>query len=146
MNRQAYTLIALLVLVGSMAVAAQAQNGRSEMRASIPFAFTVGNQQMPSGEYTVTQVNRSSDRAVLQLRSPDGRHTALVQMNDIVGKTAAGSRLTFNRYADECYFAEAWISGDSIGLQAPSSKAERAVRQQLASKAAHVETIALSRR
>jgi hypothetical protein len=49
---------------------AQAQTGsRTQLIAKIPFQFNVGNKSMPAGEYTVSQVNPSSDRAVRQLRT-----------------------------------------------------------------------------
>ena len=147
MKRQAYTMIALLVLVGSMAVAAQAQSiGRSELRANIPFEFNVGDKTMPAGEYTVTQVNPSSDRAALQLRSKDGRHAVMILMNNVIGKANESARLVFNRYGSESYFAEAWTSSESNGLQAPRSKAERAARQELAGLKPTFETVALRRR
>jgi hypothetical protein len=146
MKRQAYTLIALMVLVGSMAVAAQAQtSGRSELRANIPFAFQVGNQTLAAGEYTVRQINPSSDRAMLLLRSKDGRSSAMIQMNDVQGKAGDSARLVFHRYGNQFYFAEAWTSADSTGLQAAPSRAERAARE-IAGMKSTSETVALKLR
>ena len=147
MRKHAYTMIALLVLVGSMAVAAQAQSsGRTELRANIPFEFSVGDKTMPAGEYTVIQINPSSDRVILQLRSKDGRNTAMIQMNNMIGKANESARLVFNRYGSESYFAEAWTSSDANGLKASKSKAERAARQELAGLKPTFETVALRRR
>ena len=43
MKKQAYTMMALLVLMGSMAMAAEAQNNsRRQLIANIPFQFNVG--------------------------------------------------------------------------------------------------------
>jgi membrane-bound ClpP family serine protease len=87
MKRHAYMMIALMVLVGLMAVAAQAQTGsRTQLVANIPFQFNVGDKAMPAGEYTVSQVNPSSDHAVLQLRSKDGKNTMMIQMTNMIGK------------------------------------------------------------
>ena len=146
MKKHAYTIIALLVLVGSMAVAAQAQgSGRSELRADIPFTFKVGDKAMPAGEYTLIQINPSSDRVILQLRSKDGRNSAMLQMNNVIGKTSEGSQLVFRRYGSESHFAEAWTSSAATGLRAPKSKAERAARQELAGLHATFEIIPLTR-
>lgn len=146
MKRQAYTLVALLVLVGSMAVAAQAQNnGRTELRASIPFQFHVGDKIMPAGEYTVTQINPSSSAAALQLRAKDGS-SVMIQMQSVTARAHDRARLVFNRYADGLYFSQAWTSSDADGLQAPKSKAERAAGQELAGMKPQAETITLSRR
>jgi hypothetical protein len=147
MKRHAYTIVALMVVVGSMAVAAQAQTGsRTQLVADIPFQFNVGDKAMPAGEYTVSQVNPSSDHAVLQLRSKDGKSTIMIQMTNMIGKANEAARLVFNRYGNDSYFAEAWIPSDGNGLQAPKSKSERAARQELAGVKPATETVALKAR
>ena len=143
MKRHIYTIVALMVLVGLMAVAAQAQTGnRTQLVAHIPFQFNVGDKAMPAGAYTVSQVNPSSDHAVLQLRSKDGK-SVMIQMTNMIGKANESARLVFNRYGSDSYFAEAWIPSDGNGLQAPRSKSERAARQELAGVKPVTETVAL---
>ena len=143
MKRHIYTIVALMVLVGLMAVAAQAQTGsRTQLVANIPFQFNVGDKAMPAGAYTVSQVNPSSDHAVLQLRSKDGK-SVMIQMTNMIGKANESARLVFNRYGSDSYFAEAWIPSDGNGLQAPRSKSERAARQELAGVKPVTETVAL---
>src|SRR5438034_7790390 len=94
MKKQTYTMIALLVLVGSMAVAAQAQtSGRTQLIAHIPFQFNVGKTALPAGEYSVRQVNPNSDHAVLQLRSKDRSTGALVQVDSVIGKAQEVAKL-----------------------------------------------------
>ena len=144
MKKTAYTMIVLLVLVGSMAVAAQAQTSAARrLIASVPFAFNVGDKTMPAGEYIITQVNPASDHAVLQLRSKDGKTSTMIQMNSAIGKAQDTARLLFHRYDNEYFFAEAWIDGERDGLQAPKSRAERAVQRKLPGIKAKSETVAL---
>jgi hypothetical protein len=144
MKRQAYKLMALLVLVGSMAVAAQAQtSGRTRLFASVPFQFNVGDKTMPAGDYVITQVNPSSDQAVLQLRSKDGSRTVMIQTINVTGKASAGARLVFNRYGSQYFFSQAWTSTNADGLQATKSKAEQSVKQELAGMKQTSETVAL---
>ena len=132
MKKTAYTMIALLVLVGLMAVAANAQNNGRRFVATIPFQFNVGDKTLPAGDYTVTQINPASDRAVLQVRSKDSRSSAMIQMNNVFGKAPEQAKLVFNRYGNQSYFAAAWIDGDASGLQAPKSRTERATERELA--------------
>jgi hypothetical protein len=146
MKKTLYTMIALLVLIGGMAVAAQAQTGsRTQLIARIPFDFNVGNKSMPAGEYTVRQVNPSSDRAVLQLSNHNGEATVMIQMNPVIarGKQETAS-LTFNRYGNQYFFAQAWMPGND-GLAANKSAAERGVQKEMAGIRARTETVALSR-
>jgi hypothetical protein len=147
MKNTAYTIIALLVLVGGMAVAAQAQTGsRTQLIASIPFEFNVGNKSMPAGEYMVSQVNPSSDLAVLQLSSRNGEATVLVQMNPVIARDRQqAASLKFNRYGNHYFFAQAWMPGND-GLAANKSGAERGVQKEMASIKARTETVALRRR
>jgi len=147
MKNQAYTMIALLVLVGSMAVAAQAQtSGHTQLIANIPFQFNVGNKTLPAGEYSVRQVNPDSDHAVLQLRSKDGSAGAMIQVDSVIGKAQESAELTFRRYGNKYFFAQAWIDGDNTGRQAPRSKAERAAESELAGLQSKTETVALRAR
>ena len=144
MKRAAYKLMALLVLIGSMALAAQAQtSSRTQLIASIPFQFNVGEKTMPAGEYTVIQVNPSSDHAVLQLRSKDGSRSVMIQTSNVTGKASETARLVFNRYGSQYFFSQAWTSSDASGLQAPKTKAERGARQELAGIKPAAETVSL---
>lgn len=142
--KKAYTMIALMVLVGSVAVAAQAQTASpAQLVASIPFQFNVGDKAMPAGDYTIRQVNPSSDQTILQLRAKNGSRTVMIQMDNVIGRAHEGSQLIFNRLGSEYYFSQAWMSGDETGWQAPKSKAERSVRPELAEMKSSTETVAL---
>ena len=145
--KKAYTVIALLVLLVTMAVAANAQiAGRSQLRANVPFEFNVGDKTMPAGEYSIAQVNPSSDQVILQINAKDGSCNALVHMSWVQRKPANGSMLTFRRYGDKYYLAQAWIEGESEGLSAPKSSAERATQRELAGMKAQTETVSLRTR
>jgi len=140
-------MIAMIVLVGSMAVAAKAQtSGRTRLIANIPFDFNVGNKTLPAGEYTVRQVNLVSGPAILQLRSKDYRAVATVQMTERIGKAQESATLIFNRYGNHYFFAQAWVGAESSGLQAPKSRAERATERELAGIKMAAESVALTAR
>jgi hypothetical protein len=147
MKKQTYTMIAMIVLVGSMAVAAQAQtSGRTQLIASIPFEFSVGGKTLPAGEYTVRQVNPASDHAVLQLRSKDGSAGAMIQMGTVIGQARENAKLIFRRYDDHYFFAEAWIDGENFGLLAPRSRTERAAEREISGIKPKTESVALRNR
>jgi len=146
MKNTAYTMIALAVLVCSMAVAANAQNRGHRLVANVPFQFNVGNKTLPAGEYTIAQTNPSSDLAVLQIRTKDGSQSVLVQMNPVVGKISDSSTLIFRRYGNKYFFAQAWIDGNGEGLSAPSSRSERATQKEMAALGVKTEMIALGKR
>ena len=144
MKKQAYTVIAMIVLVGSMAVAAQAQNnGRPQLVAEIPFEFNVGNKTLPAGEYLVRSVSDTSPIVVLDILSRDGKASAMLMMTSVQGKTPDRGKLLFNRYGSQYFFAQTWVAGDKIGLEAPRSRAERAAQRELAGIKPVTDTVAL---
>src|SRR5205807_5727854 len=126
---------------------AKAQTSASrQLIATIPFEFSVGDKAVPAGDYTVRQINPASDRAVLQLRRKDGSASAMVQTTSILGKTQESAKLVFHRYGDRYFFAQAWTTGDSQGLEVPKSRAERGMVERFAGIAPTNESIALASR
>lgn len=145
MRRQAYKVMAMLMLLGSLAVVAQAQSqSGTRLTASIPFQFNVGNETLPAGEYAITTSNPASDQAILQLRRNDGRASVQVQMIAAIAQSEQGSRLIFNRYGNKYFFAQVWVEGDANGLQAPKARGERNIRRELSGLRVLQEAVALT--
>ena len=115
---------AIIILTTAFAVGAQAQNTQRVI-ANIPFAFTASNKNLPAGKYTITVVNSSSDRKAVQIRSMNGRFSAMVLTNTVTGNVADNSKLVFERYDDRYFFSQAHIAGDSTSLAALRSHKEQ---------------------
>ena len=136
MKRYLTLTIAILMFMAVVTITADAQVSGSKMSASIPFAFNVGNKTLPAGEYTVRVVNPSSDRRVLQIRSTDGRVSAVIQTIGAAlnsANNADDARLVFHRYGDTYFFAQAQMAGDSTMLAAVKTNAQRSKERELAS-------------
>ena len=133
MNRYLNIAIAMIIVVGAFTVSAHAQTAANQkVVANIPFAFNVGTKNLPAGRYTITVVNPSSDRKALQIRSINGRSTAITLTNNVVGNASENTRLVFHRYGDQYFLAQTQMAGETVSLAALTSKAERAQRQTLA--------------
>ena len=113
--------ISLIVIVfaGVLAINAHAQ---TKLIASIPFAFNAGKTTLPAGRYTITVLNPSSDRKILQIRSMNGRSSAVILTTGIIGNTSEKAKLVFERYGDRYVFAQAQMAGDEITLATMKSK------------------------
>ena len=147
MKKQAYTMIAMIVLVGSLAVAAQAQTGGgTQFIANIPFEFSVGNQKLPAGKYIVSVFNPVLDQKVLEIKSIDRRNRTMLQMRSVEGKVQGAAKLVFNRYGDHYFFTQAWTRTNSTGMQAQESRAERNIMRELAGQKSQTKAIALTAR
>src|SRR4030095_1731399 len=125
MKKQALTTIAVMIfltLVSSAKTSAQSAN--QQLVADIPFSFTVVNETLPAGTYTVTVVNPASDQKVIKLSSVNGNKSAMLKMMPVKGSEDSTPRLVFRRYGDRHFLAQAWTSADSWGLEARKSGSE----------------------
>jgi hypothetical protein len=145
MKKQVYMIVIMVMfmtVVGLSSAKAQT-SGPTILRVDIPFAFSVGNQTLPAGEYRVTCVNTASNMKILQLRNQAGG-TVLIHTSSVIGKTQDNAKLLFNRYGDQYFFAQAWLVSDNIGLQAPKSRTEKVTAQDLARIKRATEVVALT--
>ena len=133
MKQQLSLTIAIVIAAAVFAVKADAQTSAPQkMRADIPFAFNVGEKTLPAGVYTVAVINPSSDRKALQIRSVDGRFSAIAQTSAAADKNADDAKLVFRCYGDRYFFAQVDIAGDGTTLVASRSRAERSTRRAFA--------------
>ncbi|HKU75875.1 MAG TPA: hypothetical protein VJR02_18345 [Pyrinomonadaceae bacterium] len=124
MKRFFNILVANIILATALAAGAQAQTTQRVI-ANIPFAFTANNKTLPAGKYTITVLNPSSDRKALQIRSMNGRYSAVVLTNGVIGSITDNSKLVFERYDDRYFFAQAQMAGESTSLAALKSNKEQ---------------------
>jgi hypothetical protein len=119
----------IIMLAGVLAVSAHAQtSGAQRVIASIPFAFNVGKTTLPAGKYTITVLNPASDRKTLQIRSLNGRASAIVLTTTSNGHASDNAKLVFERYGDEYFFSQAQMAGNET-LAALRSRSNRGDKQ-----------------
>lgn len=123
MKRIISITFAIIIFATAYTAGAQ-QSSAQRVIANIPFAFTANNKTMPAGKYTLTVLNRSSDKRALQIRSMDGRFSAIVLTNAKIGHVSDNAKLVFERYDDRYFFAQAQLAGDSTTLAALRSNKE----------------------
>ena len=139
MKRFFYIPLTVLILAGVLATSAQAQSGSSRrIVASIPFTFNVGKTSLPAGKYTITVLNPSSDRRILQLRSTNGRSSAMIMTTGVIGDVSENSKLVFEHDGDRYYFAQAQMAGDSTSLAAVRAKTAKPRMDTVAKKKSRV--------
>ena len=141
MKKLLYTVMMIFVVATLFANAAQAQtSSQQRVIAKIPFAFSVGKTTLPAGKYTFTVVNPSSDRKVLQIRSVDGRASAMILTNTVKGIVTENAKLVFERYDEHYCFTQAQMAGEATSFEALWSKSER---KQLIANAAKKSVIVI---
>ena len=144
MKKQIYAAATMLMLIGILAVTAEAQsvNGVS-MRANIPFEFSVGDKLLPAGEYRIQQVNPSSGLATLQIVDANGRARVLVRVQSMRAGDKSRTALVFNRYGGNYFLSTLAIEGATDAWQAPRSRAERGAGSELAALKFDSERVAV---
>ncbi len=122
MNR--ISAIALLTIVSLAAcTGAIAQ----QLKANIPFGFTVGNTWMPAGEYTIS----SPLRQVVQVRSADLSKIATIVSSQSFNDPSSGSKLVFDKYGDQYFLRHVLCASiASLNLDVPQGKAEKQARSR----------------
>lgn len=100
--------------------------------ARVPFAFTVGNANLPSDTYHLTRMN--GHREMLFLRGD--RTGALVRADEVrLPRTDTEPSLVFHRYGNQ-YFLREIRWEDTARLDLPETKAERNAAEGRADRAA----------
>ena len=127
MKNQIQRSIAILGLFFMLAIASVNAQTPGKIEVNIPFDFLAGKKALKAGTYTI---KRTSGTA-LSLRSADGKTTVLVNAPLTIGSRdlKPGERLVFNRYGEQYFLSQVWLTVDT-GRQLFSSGAEvRAARE-----------------
>jgi hypothetical protein len=121
-------LLTIALLLGAASVYTQAENV-AFLRVSIPFDFTVANQALPAGNYTISGSVVYS-QSVIWLQSWDGKHNAVVSIHPIYAlDRSAGTQLIFQHSGGEYFLSQLWTQGSSSGREVQlSERAKELVR------------------
>lgn len=116
----------ITVFAGICMLAAGALPGetRGDLKATIPFAFAFGNEQMPAGEYVIAE----SPTGGVMMTSKDGkirRHAAGIPME--FPNRESRTRLVFRRHGTDYFLAQVWVRTARWAREIPVSKTEREV-------------------
>jgi hypothetical protein len=124
----------IIMLAGVLAVSAHAQTSSAQrVIANIPFTFNVGKTTLPAGRYTIAVLNPTSDRKILQIRSLNGRSSAMVLTTASSANVSENAKLVFEREDDRYVFAQAQMAGET-SLAAVRTKEPRDKRVAKAAK------------
>jgi hypothetical protein len=119
------TSLALLALAGVLSVgSALAQD--TQLRATMPFDFTVGSKTLPSGTYTVNPVFST----VVAIRSWDRNTAAMSTVTPDSSQPYNGSKLIFDKIGNRYFLREVVGGSHGLNVNLPLSTAEQRARSQ----------------
>jgi len=113
--------VTALLAVASLSTAARALSSSSALQAEVPFNFTVGYKQLPSGNYII----KCNSGGVITVESID--HQRRVVVTSITKpESTRGDKLIFRKYGDHYFLGK--VSSSAFSADFPSSKLETSVR------------------
>jgi hypothetical protein len=111
--------LALTVLL--LATAAHAQS--TNVKASIPFDFVVGDHAYSAGDYTVKSLTMSG--VAIRIDNADKSDKGMTLSNACSSsQPATGTKLVFQRLGDHYFLYQVWEKGNAEGREFPKGKAE----------------------
>jgi len=116
-----------LLTVGGGVVANAQIDSDMRIQANVPFAFAVGDTTLPAGNYEIKRVDDNAPN-VLELRSADGRTSVIFETENAQTRddqAASKTELVFNKFGDEYFFSQLWVSGSVSGSELPKSRMEK---------------------
>ena len=126
-----------LFAASSLAAAGNLSAQDHMVKANIPFDFTVNNNVLPAGTYTISSLSPSA----VQVRNVNGHvaELSLVQNDEKRSKTPV---LVFQRYGNQ-YFLHEILAGNAINVAVPPSKREQRRLQEAKLQESNQTLIAL---
>ena len=133
---------ALMTLIVALTIAAPTVHAQTILTANVPFAFTVGQNQLPAGSYAVKEVG---DRATL-IQSKDGNERVLGIYQYAGPAKPHETKLVFNKIGDHYFLCQIWTSVRGQGLQVPPSNLEKEMQTASTGTTGGVETVIVALR
>ncbi len=106
-------------------VHASAQTG--EVRASVPFAFTIGSRSLPAGKYTISSRPGSP---FIRVENWQARVQLVVLSYADSGNDRTASKLVFHKYGNQYFLAEVDRLNSSTVSRLVMTKSEKKLKAQ----------------
>lgn len=120
------TVVVFFTLASILGVgSAFAQLQSLEVRASVPFDFTVGNKQLPAGTYSIAQ--KMDGTILIQNRKARVIVMTLASQN---GNPSTGCMLDFDKHAGQNFLHAVRCQSAGISINLPASRLEESAREE----------------
>ena len=146
MRKKVFSAAVTCGLLAVVVVAtAYAQLPGTELRARIPFDFSVRGKTLPAGDYEIRRLG--DEPGSLMISSAHRKGERAVFETEPVEPKSISSRgeLVFHRYGDSYFLSEVFDGGGETGRELSPSRQERSLRREMASNQQTTpETVALA--
>lgn len=125
--------LCLVALIFTAPVRAQLPG--TAMRASIPFDFIVNGKTLPAGKYEIRRIDDEPTGLVIR-NINEKKDNVMLSTEPVEERTVPRkSLLVFHNYGDSYFLSEVIAGGEQTGRRIAPSRAERALRREMAMNA-----------
>jgi hypothetical protein len=126
MKRNLITILSLVV--GSLMFGATGSYAQSYAQANVPFAFTVGQKQLPAGPYQF-KVTGQAENLIIIRNIETGESVLSIVLYEAPRSTE--SKLVFDHVGNEYFLTQVWRESGSQGQSIPTSRREQELTKEL---------------
>jgi hypothetical protein len=128
---------AIALFIASTFIAAGSAPAQDHLvKAAVPFSFTVGDQTLPSGTYTID--SRMTSPNLLAIRNWDKKINILTMGHSDQSDPRSENTLVFHKCGDQYFLSDIHSEGASINVHFPTTKAEKRARAEVEEAGLHV--------
>ena len=111
MKQQIFKLTAIFAIFLGLAVTGVQAQAASKVEVNIPFEFSAGKTTLQPGVYSIKRMSGN----YLTLQSADGESAVILNapLNLTSSNPESVERLVFNKYGDEYYLSQIWLTADT---------------------------------
>jgi hypothetical protein len=102
--------------------------GQSALKANIPFAFSVGNSQMPAGHYLFSE---DPVRKTITIHNLDTKAAIETQAQLDVARGQDRFAMQFHRYGSEYFLTSVHGGTDNLDLTIPATQKEKVAKSTM---------------
>jgi hypothetical protein len=111
MKQQIFKLTAIFAIFLGLAVTGVQAQASSKVEVNIPFEFLAGKTTLQPGVYSIKRMSGN----YLTLRRVDGKSAVILNapLNLTSIDPESVERLVFNKYGDQYYLSQIWLTADT---------------------------------
>jgi hypothetical protein len=127
MRKQLFRLFFAISLSVLSFVTPAGANSGNELQATIPFEFTLRNETLPAGTYTIST---TTVKGFFLIQNEDrSRATYFLTAPDLTRANPETTKLTFRKYGDRYFLAE--VTAYDAGYRVQQSRKERQMLKEI---------------
>lgn len=135
MKRNLFGILAILMIL-SLSIVVPNMSAQTIAKATVPFPFTVGQTEMPAGNYIISSV---SDSAIAIMGREKGTNVVGLVRSEQPKTNDGATKLVFHKYGDKYFLSQVARGFGGNVIQLPTSKQEKEAQIQYARQASHNE-------